>query len=149
MNREDLYKSIFAINILLARKWEVVANRSYNRDDLTVKQLLLLIVVQNSFKEPPTVSDVAKVLATSHQNVKALSLQLEKKGFLQLEKDELDKRTTRLKIKPGNEEYWKKRDEKDLKIITSLFSGVDMEELETTLKVINQLDERAKELINK
>lgn len=149
MKKDELTKSLFAVNTLLTRKWEVIVNRTYSRDDLTVKQLLLLIVVQNSFKEPPAVSDVAKALATSHQNVKALSLQLEKKGFLQLYRDESDRRTIRLKLEKGKEAYWDDRDKKDRKILESLFKNVDTEDLSTTLRVISQLDETARELLGK
>ena len=92
---EEFIKPIFATSILLTRKWEVIANRIYFQDDLTLKQLMMLIVVENAFDEDPTVKQVSNALSTSHQNTKSILLLLEKKGFVKLYQDEKDKRVVR------------------------------------------------------
>lgn len=100
---DDLSKTLFALATLLTRKWEVIYNRDQTSGDLTLKQLLLLIVVEHSFDYDPAISEVADSLATSHQNVKAISVLLEKKGFVDLYKDDKDKRVIRLKTKKGKD----------------------------------------------
>lgn len=145
--KNDQSKTLFALATLLTRKWEVLFNREQSRGDLTLKQLLLLIVVENSFDYDPAISQVADALATSHQNVKAISLLLEKKGFVDLYKDENDKRVIRIKSKKGKEEYWEDRKNRDDKLLEHLFFDIDLEELKTAVKVISKLDNMAIELI--
>lgn len=148
MKRENLEsaKQIFALTILLSRKWEVIVNRNYAPDDLTVKQLMMLIVM-TMFESDPTIKEVAHTLATSHQNVKAIALQLEKKGFIQLYKDPEDGRVRRIRVADGKEEYWKAREVKDNTLLEKMFEDVDMNALTPMLKALNQLDEKAKTLL--
>lgn len=89
-------------------RMEQLMNRELGRDGLTVKQFHLLWVTGTK-ETPPSIKDLANDLATSHQNVKQISLLLQKKGFLRLEKDPSDRRTWRVHLTEANEFYWKKR----------------------------------------
>lgn len=146
--RDDYIKNIFVLSLLLSRKWEVLVNRSYGKDELTLKQLLVMIIIGNAFTYDPTIKEVSGLLATSHQNAKALLTQLEKKEFVQLYKDPKDKRVQRIQKLPDKEGFWKERDVKDTAIMNHLFRAIPEEDLATTLKVIAQLDAFATEELN-
>lgn len=139
---ENSMREIFALSFLMTRKWEVYYNRTTEKGDLSLKQLMLLIVVGNMGKEP-TIKEVSDVLATSHQNVRALLNQLEKKDFVTTYSDEKDKRITRIKLKEGKEAYWAERNDRDMKLIESLFEGLPLEDIQVTAKTLMALDQVA------
>lgn len=135
-------REIFALSFLMTRKWEVFYNRMTEKGDLSLKQLMLLIVVGNMGNEP-TIKEVSGVLATSHQNVRALLNQLEKKDFVITYSDEKDKRITRIKLKEGKDAYWTERNDRDMKLIESLFEGLPLEDIQVTAKTLMALDQVA------
>lgn len=145
----DYIREVFAKSFFITRKWEVIFNRLNADDDITLKQLMLLIVVKNAFRESPTIKEIANVLTTSHQNVKAILNQLEKKEFIITYGDLKDKRVTRVKIADGKDAYWKKKDIQDIEILLSLFENISVEDLEVTARTIGLLDEIASKKINK
>jgi DNA-binding MarR family transcriptional regulator len=64
---------------------------------LTSRQWLLLAVLDKAFPDrAPTISDAAAAYGTSRQNVKQIALQLERRGWLRLERDQDDARAVRL-----------------------------------------------------
>lgn len=137
----DYIRAIFARMFLVTRKWEVIFNRESS--ELTLKQLMCLIVIKNAFESDPTIKEIAGALSTSHQNVKAIVLQLERKGHVNLYKDKVDKRVTRVEISNQKLDFWKEQDIKDTKSLMSLFDGIDEEALKTTLETILKLEENA------
>lgn len=146
MEKLDAIRLIFARSILVSRKWEVLINR-LSTDDLTLKQLMFLIVASNSFTEPPTIKQLALELSTSHQNVKAIALLLEKKGFISLQKDKKDKRVSRVILNDDKKEYWEERTKRDIELLYTLFDGISDEELRTVATVMNRLDEKVSDLL--
>ncbi|MBI9014225.1 MAG: winged helix DNA-binding protein [Clostridiales bacterium] len=139
---ENGMREIFALSFLMTRKWEVYYNRTTEKGDLSLKQLMLLIVVGNMGNEP-TIKEVSSVLATSHQNVRALLNQLEKKDFVTTYSDEKDKRITRIRLKEGKEKYWAERNDRDIKLIEALFEGLSLEDIKVTAKTLMVLDQVA------
>lgn len=138
MERSDLIKHSFTLSMLLVRKWEKLYNRLTD-DSLTLKQLMLLIVIGHALDQP-TIKEVSTIMSMSHQNVKALALQLEKKGFIELYKDSHDKRVTRLRVIEGKEAYWAERDEKDRQILNDMFMTIDDKALQEYVKTLQKLD---------
>jgi DNA-binding MarR family transcriptional regulator len=66
---------------------------------LTSRQWLLLAVLERWFPgHRPSLSEAAARYGTSRQNVKQIALGLERRGFLRLETDPSDRRTTRLVV---------------------------------------------------
>jgi DNA-binding MarR family transcriptional regulator len=121
-------------------KLEQLMNRDLDKDGLTVKQFHLLWTVGN-LDHDPSIKEAAEELATSHQNVKQIALQLERKGFLRLEKDRKDKRIYRLKTTQANDNYWKmKAPDHDLSV-RKIFSGLKDEELTNTNNSLEKLRE--------
>lgn len=87
---------VFGSLFVVANRLETLLDRAFAAYRITSKQWLLLITVQSLFAEPPTISQVAGAMGTSHQNVKQIAKLLERNGFVRLEKDARDARTTRL-----------------------------------------------------
>lgn len=121
-----------------ALKLEQLMNKDLNKDGLTVKQFHLLWTVGN-FDHYPSIKEAAGELGTSHQNVKQMALQLEKKGFLRLEKDSKDKRIYRLKTTQANNNYWKMKATEHDRSVREIFSGLSDEELTSSCDSLEQL----------
>jgi DNA-binding MarR family transcriptional regulator len=68
---------------------------------LTTKQwLLLVILLKKVADDEPTLSEAARVYGSSRQNVKQIAMQLEKRGYLHIDKDPKDARVLRLRLLP-------------------------------------------------
>lgn len=148
MESVNYIREIFAKSFLLTRKWEVIFNRMKPEDDLTLKQLMLIIVVNNAFEQAPTIKEVAAALSTSHQNVKAILKQLEKKNFVKLITDTQDKRITRVVTSSEKEGYWQERTPKDVEMMLALFENVPLESLMITAETIDTLNNIAEKKLN-
>ena len=146
-DRMDLIRHIFTFNIMVTRKWEVLFNRAHPKDDLTLKQMMVLIIVAAHSGTDLAVTEVAAILGTSHQNLKALANQLEKKDFITVYKDDLDRRVNRIRLLPGKESYWANRNDKDAVIMESLFEGVSDNDLQITLNTIMKLNSISDEML--
>ncbi len=85
---------IFGMLFLLSNKLETLGNNFLG--ELTTKQWFFMLILMNFFKEPPTLSELALEMGTSHQNAKQIAIKLEEKGFLVVKKDTKDKRVLRL-----------------------------------------------------
>ncbi|WP_195267787.1 MarR family transcriptional regulator [Eubacterium sp. 1001713B170207_170306_E7] len=87
---------VFGSLFSLVTRLEVMGNSVDFLGELTTKQWYLLIHLITFFTEPPTLSELASEMDTSHQNAKAIAMKLQEKGFLMLAKDEKDRRTMRV-----------------------------------------------------
>ncbi len=150
MEDQDVFlsKQIFVNIILVARKWEVYYNRCHAKDDLTLKQILVLIVAAHVFEDDPTITELSNNLSSSHQNIKAILTQLEKKGYVRLYKDAYDKRISRAKVLTKGLEGNTIRDEKDTQLLRELFATISLEDLDVTLRTLETLNTKASSLLN-
>ena len=137
-NVQDMLDS-FGYIFLLSHRFEYLTDSVLAVDNLTTKQLLALIAIEEGFEEPPSISQVAEVLSTTHQNVKKLALQLERKGFIEIFKDERDRRRSLMKTTQKNREYWESRATEHLGAIQSLFTSLSSEELSTFTILLKKL----------
>jgi DNA-binding MarR family transcriptional regulator len=104
----DEIDSLFPNIFLLSLKLENISNRTLQKDDLTIKQFLLIASIE-SFDHAPSIKEVAEKVSTSHQSVKEIANRLEKRGFISIEKDPNDKRVLRLRTTQKNWDYWESR----------------------------------------
>lgn len=74
----DIFGKIF----LLCHRMEYIADKELKKDNLTARQWLLIATIEKLFEYPPAINEVADKLSTSHQNVKQIANQLEKKDSL-------------------------------------------------------------------
>lgn len=126
----DLRYRIFGILFLLNSKLEALGNSEHILGELSTKQWFLLLVITAFFDDAPTISQVSQITGTSHQNVKVLASNLEKKGFLTIKKDENDKRILRLHINHQKQkEYDSFHEQENSQFIDALFQDFDQKEL--------------------
>ena len=137
-NVQDMVES-FGFIFLLSRRFEYVTDQVLSKDGLTTKQLLALIAIERGFETPPSISQVADVLSTTHQNMKKIALQLEKKEFIEIIRDEKDKRRSLLKTTRKNQEYWESRVGEHLQAIQGLFSSLSANEVHSFSIILKKL----------
>lgn len=126
----DKQKFIFGSIFIMANKLQVLGDQYFADSDMTVKQWLLTVMILQFHGEPPTLSQVAEFMGSSRQNVKQIALKLEKKGFLNIEKDEQDARVLRLKITEKSYSFWEKREDRDEQYVLELFKDLSPEEIQ-------------------
>ena len=118
-------------------QFQALADETF--EELSWKQVFFLNCV-TLFGEPPSIKDMADLVGCSHQNAKQILLKLEKGGFVIMEQDENDRRRQRIKMTHKAEAFRKEFDEPSRCVMERIFAGVGAEELETTIRVITQLD---------
>ncbi len=129
----------FALLFLLSHRFEYVADNELQKDELTTKQFLAIVAIEKGFVHPPSIGEVASVLSTTHQNVKQIALQLEKKGFVIIERDQQDKRKLVLKVTEKNKQYWNSTAQRHEATIRSLFSPLTEEEIHSFYELVTKL----------
>ena len=132
-------RSFFMIGLMnrFNNQFQALADATF--EELSWKQVFFLNCV-TLFGEPPSIKDMADLVGCSHQNAKQILLKLEKGGFVIMEQDENDRRRQRIRVTQKAEAFRKKFDEPSRCVMERIFAGVGAEELETTIRVITQLD---------
>lgn len=124
---------------LLERRLEYLFDRVLEPFNLTAKQWLLLSVIEKSGIEKPSIQEAARQLNTSHQNVKAIAVNLEKRGFLVLEKDPRDKRITRLSATAASQHFWDNRAQEDYQMFMKIFQHLSPQEVQQLAPLLFKL----------
>lgn len=131
---------IFGKIFFLSNRLEYLGDNDLRKDGLTTKQWQLIAVTGKYFTYPPSVSEVAEALSTTHQNVKQIALKLQDKGFISIEKDEKDKRVLRLRLTEKNRKYWESKTTEDIEFINSLFSSLTEKEIQELYSLLLKLE---------
>lgn len=142
MSSIDKQKFIFGILFYLPNKLQVMLDQSLAQYDITAKQWFLTVIIEQFGDNPPTISEAAEAMSSTHQNVKQIALKLEKKGFLFLEKDQVDRRITRLKLTDKCFSFWEARQDESIRFLTELFAGFDDAEIDSMFHNLNKLYEK-------
>ena len=121
----------FPLLLFLCHRLEYIADSELQTDDLTTKQYLTVVVIENLYDHPPSISELAESLSSTHQNIKQIALQLQKKGFIKIERDQNDKRTWRLNVTEKNKAYWNSRAKEHEAIVRSFFASLTDTEIQT------------------
>lgn len=143
VNFTGVESSYFLIGLLSAFENRFQAMADSCIKEISWKQFFTIICI-NLCKEPPTVKELAEIMGSSHQNVKQILLKLEKKGFVSISVDELDKRKQRIELTSYCKEFCEKNDEMSMVLLTRMFDGVSEEQLQTTIQTIIQIEENLK-----
>jgi len=131
----DTFAKIFLLN----NKLQYIIDKELQKDQLTTKQFLLIAAIEKAFDRPPSLKEVAYALGTSHQNVKQIANQLQRKGFIALEKDPDDRRVTRLNVTEKNRRYWDSRAGEHEEIVLGLFSFLSEDEVVFLHSTVNKM----------
>ncbi|WP_434283797.1 MarR family transcriptional regulator [Clostridium botulinum] len=137
---------VFGMLFLLSNKLEALGNNFLG--ELTTKQWFFMLILMNFFKEPPTLSELALEMGTSHQNAKQIAIKLEEKGFLVVKKDTKDKRVLRLTPTNKIEKYIKLRKDKDHFFIEKFFNVLTKEEVKNIYGSFTKLLDNIKVIEN-
>lgn len=132
-------KSIIGNLFLLTNKLQVVMDSILAPYDVTAKQWFLTAVLEEFFGTPPTLSELSDAMSNSRQNVKQLVDNLEKKLFLEMEKDEHDRRAIRVKLTEKYFSFCKEIEGDGDNFIKETFEDLTEEEIDTTCRVIAKL----------
>lgn len=139
MALDEKQKFIFGSIFLIANKLQAIGDQYLGEDGMTTRQWFLSIMIAQFENQAPTLTEVAQVMGSSHQNVKQLALKLEKKGFIRIDKDPTDGRAIRLSLTPKCRAFWMERREKDDAFIRNLFNDIDEDELEVMQSAIKKI----------
>ncbi len=138
--KSELQKYIFGEMFLISNKLQTIGDEFIG--EITTKQWFLIVVIGEFFKDnDPSLSEVAQKMGTSRQNVKQLALKLEKKGFIDINRDKSDSRILRLRITDSCKQFWVDRYSKDEEFIQFIFNGMEVEELFQLLTSLNKFYE--------
>jgi DNA-binding MarR family transcriptional regulator len=137
--RMEIEKEVLARVFQLSNKLQVLLDHQLKSDNLTAKQLFLMIVL-GSFEKDPGFSEISERFGTSRQNVKQLALKLEKNGYVEIYTDEMDARFKRLRFTPKAIDYWKQRDETDVFMLNKMFLDVPIEQMQGMQNTMEQMD---------
>ena len=131
MNDDEFKKKLFGIIFFVANRLEVLSNRRLAGSGLTVKQWMLLIIAEKSSDSKVKISDAARELGTSHQNIKQMASSLEQKGFIKITRNPDDRRALILAVTEKSKKYWEERHMNDNAFIETLMGNFDSNEIET------------------
>lgn len=140
---EDLVEMkghIIVLMFLIQQRWGYIINKKFQKDHITTKQWLMLIILGSAFPSPPSMQEVAEAMSTTHQNVKQLAIRLENRGLLKIERDPQNRRILRLKITEECQMFWQNRKNHDIKSINDLFSGLKADEVKMLFEIMIKLE---------
>ncbi len=130
---------IFASMLLVANKMDTLLERALSNYNITAKQWFMLIVTVNAFKEAPSIKEIAKVMGSSHQNVKQLALKLETKGMIILEKDKTDLRATKVILTKECYQLFKQLEKEGLDFMNKFYNDIENIEMKNTRLFISKI----------
>jgi len=138
MTTASIRPRILGYIFLLERKLDAICNREFGKVGLTTKQWFVLISL-GEVGEGSSISMVADKLSTSHQNIKRMALQLQRKGFVDIVQDDNDKRRLNLYFTRECKKMWNERDEDDTRTIAMLTSPLSDSEAQAFLDMLERL----------
>jgi len=137
--------SYFLLGLLSAfdNRFQAVADKFIG--EISWKQFFAIICI-NLCKESPTLKELAEIMGSSHQNTKQILLKLEKKGFVAITPDPMDKRKQRISLTSQCLAFCAANDDKSTQAVNAMFSDIPEEQLLTTIQTIMQLEHNLKKL---
>ncbi|MDP1738110.1 MAG: MarR family transcriptional regulator [Caulobacter sp.] len=136
----DAADAILAARRLLmaAQRLRYLMDQRFRADGLTTQQAALLTVARDL--EGPTLAQAAKMMGSSHQNVKQLVTALERKGLLRYDIDPQDGRVRRLSPTARSDALWSSRDVGDFAAVAGWFGSLSPAEVSQLAGLLDQLE---------
>lgn len=127
----------FRLVSVLATQLRRLSDARMRGDAMTTRQATLITIAKELGR--PSLTEVADVMSTSHQNVKQIALPLVRRGFLQLVADTNDGRVRRLVVTAKSDRFWATRDVDDFAAIGGWFAALTRQELTTVNALLGKL----------
>ena len=108
--------------------------------NITLKQHFLLIALE-MFDAPPTLKEMGELIGCSYQNVKRIAEHLEKTGYLEIKRDQKDKRKLLLIPTDKIEKEAKQNRAKTMAFMEGLYKNISKEDLVVTLRTLIKMDQ--------
>ena len=156
MNYNELYESgmvdfsdipapFFLLGLLSAfdNSYQATADAFFG--ELSWKQVFAIVCI-DMCREAPTLRELSQVMGSSHQNVKQILLKLEKKGFVEMQTDEKDRRKQRIFLTEKALEFSASHDAQSQRIVKAIFEGIPQNELDVTIQTILHMERNLKKL---
>ena len=137
MGKQNKKNSILTRIFVLANKIQSVGDAL--GPAITMKQFQLLDALSKSEKTALTLTELADVVGSSRQNVKKMSLILEKQGYLLMSKDASDARILRVALTEKSADCLRERTQRDKEFIDDLFEGFDDKAIKSMTKNCDRL----------
>lgn len=137
----------FHLILLLAQQMRTLMDQRLRPDGLTTQQAALLTVV-DGFDEPPTLSQVAAALSTSHQNARQIADALQRKGMLAFGTDPNDARVRRLRTTTTNAAYWARRNAADHEAVGAWFDDLTPAEHDTLYLLLARVGHQVRQALD-
>ena len=141
-NSTILFGGICKIN----NQYQTIGDKFYI--GISLKQEYLLSVIEYTFNgQGPTINQLSEIIGSSHQNIKQIADKLEKKGYIKIVKDAVDKRKRRIYFTEKYNEEKAEFQRRRVKHLNKVFEGITDEEIEVALKVMWKIDENQQKLL--
>ena len=134
-----LFFDFFVIEKALAN----IFDKSYKEHDITTKQWQVLVIALHL--EKASISNIAAILSTSHQNIRVIAENLSKNNLVKLERSKDDRRITFVIPTDKVNEINELRGDRDNVNMAMLFGEFNQTELEN----LSQMLDRFKNQIEK
>lgn len=143
MREFDDQHMLFGMVFALGNRLQAMGDQFY--EEITSKQWFFLIGL-SIFVDDPTINELASVIGSSHQNIKQIALKLEKNGFVKLYTDPKDKRKLRIQKTEKCEDLGMKYQERELAFMSSLYEGIDVSALRTSVITLQKMEENIQKM---
>jgi len=127
---------VFSRIFMLANRLQALGDRL--DATITVKQWLMIAIIMRSGGSP-SLGEIAGHMGNSRQNTKKMAVILQKQGFLQVEQDPQDRRMVRVTVTERCRDYFRNREERELRFIDQLFASLEPELLGAVQEGIGKL----------
>lgn len=139
MNINEQKKYIFGGLFALSNRVQILGDKI--DPCMTIKQWLFISMISSCTSDNPTISELTSVMGGSHQNVKKMAVILEKRGFVQLFKDENDARITRLAITETCRNYFNQNNNRGVFFIEKLLAEFSEDDIMGLYHGMRKLEE--------
>lgn len=139
INVKGINTSYYLLGLLSAFQNRFQTMSDTQMKEISWKQFFLIICI-NMCKGDPTIKELAEIVGSSHQNVKQLLIKLEKKDFVEIYIDEMDKRKQRIRMTEYCKRFCEKNDIATVGIMEKMFAGITEEQLRITIETLILID---------
>ena len=141
----DIPAPFFLLGLLSAfdNSYQAAADAFFN--EISWKQMFAIVCI-DMCREAPTLRELSQVMGSSHQNVKQILIKLEKKGFVEMQVDEKDRRKQRIFLTEKARAFSASHDAQSQQIVSRIFAGIPEEQLDVTIQTILRMERNLKTL---
>jgi DNA-binding MarR family transcriptional regulator len=126
----------FRLVLALAQELRTLMDRRLQPSGLTSQQAAVLTVIE--ILGQPSMTEAARALATTHQNLKQLASALARKGFIRIEPDPRDSRSKRLMLTETHRSFWTARNQDDHASVAQWLSALDDDETARLVQLLSK-----------